>query len=293
MSVNKSHSSIVALVTPMLENGEVDYASLSKLIEWHIESGTNGILVIGTTGEAPTLSEQERTQIIQHTVKQINKRVLVMVGTGTNCTATTIKNTQAAKNLGADCALITTPYYNKPTQLGLYKHYEAVNNAVDIPQILYNGPGRTACDLLAETTIKLSKLNNIIGIKEASGDLECMPEILNNSPQEFLAWTGCDDNTDKFMKLGGHGTISVTANIVPQRIAQLTKTAMSGDHQAAANLQSKLMPLHDAMFCESNPIPVKWALSHMGKTQTGIRLPLTPLSTEKQPEVTAALDFFL
>lgn len=282
--------SIVALITPMHEDNSVDFQALSKLIEWHIEAGTNGILVIGTTGESPTLSNQERIAIIKHTIKQANKRAIVMVGTGTNCTATTIKNTQAAKELGADCVLITTPYYNKPTQLGLYKHYEAINNAVNIPQILYNVPGRTACDLLPETTIKLSKLNNIIGIKEASGDLERIPEILNKSSDNFLTWTGCDENTDQFIKLGGHGTISVTANILPAQISKLTVAALAGDNIIAEKLQTQLMPIHHAMFCESNPIPVKWALHYMGKIKSGIRLPLTVLSAEKQPVVIAALE---
>ena len=282
--------SIVALITPMLNSGKVDYPALRQLVEWHITSGTNAILVTGTTGEAPTLTEQERKNIVRHTVEQTNKRVPVIVGTGTHCTSTTIKNTQTAKMLGADCVLITTPYYNKPTQHGLYQHYAAINHAVDVPQILYNVPGRTGCDLQAETTIKLSKLNNIVGVKEASGDLARLSAILEQSTKNFLVWTGCDENTDDFIRLGGHGVISVTANIFPQALATLAHTSLNGNHEAAKTLQTKLMPLHNAMFCESNPIPVKWALSHLGKIKAGIRLPLTTLSINQQPVVLAALE---
>lgn len=275
--------SIVALVTPMTADAAfIDFEALDRLIEWHIASGTDGIVVLGTTGESPTLSSAERTALIQHSVHQVRSRVPVLVGTGSYDTKTAIRQTQEAKDLGADYALIVTPYYNKPLQEGLYQHYRAIHDAVDLPQILYNVPGRTACDLLPETVIRLSVLPRMVGIKEASGSLDRVRFYREHAAADFQLWTGCDENTDEFMRLGGNGTISVTANILPDRIHQLVSLGLAGKHQEASVLQQKLMPLHHALFCETNPIPVKWVLAHLGRIQLGIRLPLTVLSQDKQ-----------
>lgn len=275
--------SVVALVTPMTADASsIDFAALDGLMEWHIASGTDGLLILGTTGESPTLSPMERTALIQHTVRQVRGRIPVMVGTGSNDTAVAIAQTQEAQDLGADYALIVTPYYNKPTQEGLHQHYQAIHDAVDLPQILYNVPGRTACDLLPETVIRLSALPRIIGIKEASGHLDRVSFYRQHAPADFQLWTGCDENTDQFMRLGGNGTISVTANIVPARIHQLVSWGVAGKQEEATALQQALMPLHHALFCETNPIPVKWALAHLGKIQLGIRPPLTVLSEDKR-----------
>lgn len=282
--------SIVALITPMTADASaLDFVALDALIEWHIASGTDALLILGTTGESPTLSSSERAALIQHTVRHVRGRVPVIIGTGSNDTKTAILQTQEAKDLGADYALIVTPYYNKPTQEGLYQHYKTIHDAVDLPQILYNVPGRTACDLLPETGIRLCALPRIVGIKEASGHVERVTYYRANASADLQLWTGCDENTDEFMRLGGNGTISVTANIVPDKIHQLVSLGLAGKHREATVMQHGLMPLHDAMFCQTNPIPVKWALAYLGKIQLGIRLPLTVLSPDKQAMVISAL----
>lgn len=268
--------SIVALVTPMHPNGDIDFVRLKDLIEWQIDQGSNGIVIIGTTSESPTLSPSERIEIIKTTIAQVNKRVPVIVGTGNNDTRASIENTQIAKDLGADAALLIAPYYNKPTQEGLYLHYKAINDAVSIPQILYNNPGRTVCDILPETIIRLSKLENIIGLKECA-DIERIPGIKTQT-ENFALFTGNDPDTAAFIQAGGDGAISVTANITPKFVSKLCALGIDGNHQQAKILQEKLNPLNKALFSESNPIAVKEALHMMGKIEQGIRLPLTPLS---------------
>lgn len=268
--------SVVALITPMHQNGDIDFPRLKDLIEWQINQGTQGILVIGTTSESPTLSSSERIKIIKTTITQVNKRVPVIVGTGSNDTRASIENTQIAKDLGADAALLIAPYYNKPTQEGLYLHYKAINDAVNIPQILYNNPGRTVCDIAPETIIRLSKLKNIVGLKECA-DIERIPDIKAQT-KNFALFTGNDPDTAAFIQAGGDGAISVTANITPSFIYKLCSLGLEGNHKQAKLLQEKLKPLNKALFSESNPIAVKEALHMMGKIEKGIRLPLTPLS---------------
>lgn len=273
---------MVALVTPMHEDGQVDYISLSSLIEWHITSGTEALVILGTTAESPTLSHEEKTAIIQHTLNQVNKRIPVIVGTGTNSTLTTLSLSQEAEKLGADGLLIINPYYNRPTQTGLYLHFKAVNDAVNIPVILYNHPGRTGGSLDIETIHQLSQLKNIVGLKESHTDLNRITEIRAICHKKFLLWSASDDNVVDFIKLGGNGVISVTANIAPTKMKQLTHVALSQDFVTAEALQSQLMPLHQATCLESNPIPVKYALYLMKKIPAGIRLPLTLLEENHQ-----------
>jgi 4-hydroxy-tetrahydrodipicolinate synthase len=268
--------SFVALITPMHNNGDIDFTRLKNLIEWQVEQGSDGIVIIGTTSESPTLSTNERIEIIKTTIAQVNKRVPVIVGTGSNDTRASIENTKIAKDLGADAALLIAPYYNKPTQEGLYLHYKAINDAVSIPQILYNNPGRTVCDISPDTIIRLSKLENIIGLKECA-DIERIPDIKAQT-ENFALFTGNDPDTAAFIQAGGVGAISVTANIVPKFINKLCALGIDGNHQQAKLLQEKLQPLNKALFSESNPIAVKEALRMMGKIEQGIRLPLTPLS---------------
>lgn len=283
-------NSIVALVTPFTNDNRVDCDALINLVEWHIEQGTDCILVGGTTGESPTLSDEELTTLIETTVKTVNKRIPVMVGTGTNCTQKSIDKTKQAKNLGADYALLVTPYYNKPTQQGLIQHFTAIANSVDIPQILYDNPSRTALAIATETTIELSQHQNIIGIKDASGELANVAKILQNCPADFKLWTGNDPNTFDFIKAGGHGTISVTANVAPKLIKQLCQATLSKDYIAGQEYSSKLAPLIDLLFVETNPIPVKWALHILDKIGPNIRLPLTPLSKVHHKALQEALN---
>ncbi|MES2205158.1 MAG: 4-hydroxy-tetrahydrodipicolinate synthase [Pseudomonadota bacterium] len=275
---------MVALVTPMHENGQVDYSALTVLLDWHLESGTEAIVILGTTGESPTLSHEERTAIIKATVTQVSHRIPIFVGTGTYDTRSTIELSQEAEMLGADGLLIINPYYNKPTQKGLFLHFKAVNDAVKIPIIIYNHPGRTGGCLDEETIHQLSQLKNILGLKEVSGDMKRIANIRATCSPSFLLWSGCDDNILDFIKAGGHGVISVTANIVPALMRQLTQYTLAQQWVEARNLQEKLMPLHDATCIETNPIPVKYALYLMKKIPIGIRLPLTVL--EKNHQIT-------
>ena len=277
----------VAIVTPMHPSGEIDFESFSGLLEWHIEAGTSGIVVLGTTGEAPTITDAERVELIETAVANVAGRVPVIVGTGTNCTRDTIQYTQMADELGADACLIVTPYYNKPTQEGMFQHFSVVAESTDIPQILYNVPGRTGCDIHPDTVIRLSALPNIIGIKDASGDLSRVQKILQSSP-EFLLLTGNDDNTVAFMEQGGHGVISVVANIAPELLAQMVQCGLRGDFAAAHAIDAKLRALHAALFLEANPIPVKWLLAEMDVISEGIRLPLTPLNEKFHEAVRSA-----
>lgn len=281
--------SIVALVTPMHDDERVDYDALADLIEFHIEQGTDGIVTMGTTGESATLDHQEHCEVMRFTVERVRKRVPVIAGTGSNSTREAIELTRCAKEIGADAALLVAPYYNKPTQEGLYQHYKAVADAVALPQILYNVPGRTACDILPETVGRLAQISNIIGIKEATGDLNRVPEILRRVEADFMLYTGDDATAIDFILRGGHGGISVTANVAPKAVHEAYAAALDGNELIAREIDAKLADLHDALFCESNPIPVKWALYRMGKIGPALRLPLTPLSEACQSKLEAAL----
>ena len=282
--------SIVALVTPMLRDTlDVDRDALQRLIEWHIEQGSNALVAVGTTGESATLSVEEHSRVIATVVELTDGRIPVIAGTGANCTREAIELTQAAKQLGADACLLVTPYYNKPTQEGLYQHFAAIAEAVAIDQILYNVPGRTACDMLPETVVRLSVFKNIIGIKEATGDLERGQSILAQVPANFCVYSGDDFTARELMLMGGKGNISVTANIAPKEMSDMCAAALSGDAEKALTIDQSLQALHEAMFIESNPIPVKWALSQMGLINGALRLPLTQLSESNQVKLLDAL----
>ncbi len=267
--------SMVALVTPMREDGGVDENSLRDLVEWHVEQGTDAIVAVGTTGESATLDEREHCEVIRQVVEFTAKRVPVIAGTGANSTTEAIQLTRCAKEAGADGCLLVTPYYNKPTQEGLYRHFKAVAEAVDIPQLLYNVPGRTACDMLPETVGRLSAISNIVGIKEATGDLSRVATLRGLCGEDFALITGDDATSREFILLGGVGTISVTANIAPAAMHRMIAAARRGDADEAALIDAPLAALHRDLFLESNPIPVKWALAEMGRIPGGIRLPLT------------------
>jgi len=281
--------SIVALVTPMEEDGSLDVAGLRKLVEFHIEQGTDGIVAVGTTGESATLNPEEHCEVIRRVVEQVNGRVPVIAGTGSNSTAEAIELTREAKSVGADACLLVTPYYNKPTQEGLYLHHKAIALAVDIPQILYNVPGRTGCDLLPATAARISYLPNVIGFKEATGKLERLPEILRLSKPGFLLYSGDDATGTEFCLRGGHGVISVTANVAPRLMHEMIAAALAGDRAKAESIDAKLAGLHRDLFIESNPIPAKWAVFALGLAKQGIRLPLTWLSEDCQAAVRAAM----
>lgn len=281
--------SMVALVTPMNSDGELDWDALEQLVEFHIDGGTDAIVAMGTTGESATLNEKEHCAVIQRVIKCVAGRVPVIAGTGANSTQEAIDLTRCAKEQGADAALLVTPYYNKPTQEGLYLHYKAVAEAVDIPQILYNVPGRTACDMLPETIGRLSSIENIIGVKEATGELDRLDSIKKVSVDGFEIYSGDDSTCTEFILQGGDGTISVTANIEPAQMHKMCEAAMAGDRELAEQLNSSLKPLHRDLFLEANPIPVKWALFEMGKIKDGIRLPLTRLSKQYRLTLNEAL----
>ncbi|MDG6777761.1 4-hydroxy-tetrahydrodipicolinate synthase [Thiomicrorhabdus sp. zzn3] len=281
--------SMVALVTPMLDDESIDFAALEKLIEFHIASGTDAIVAVGTTGESATLDMQEHCAVVRFVVDKVNKRIPVIAGTGANSTTEAIELTQCAKEAGADACLLVTPYYNKPTQEGLYLHYKKVAETVDIPQILYNVPGRTACDLLPQTVIRLAQVPNIIGIKEATGDLSRIAQIKAGVSDDFDLYTGDDATAVDFILAGGHGGISVTANVAPKRVHDVYMAALQGQADEAKALDAPLAALHRDLFVEANPIPVKWALAEMGLIGKTIRLPLTVLSEAYRPTVRAAM----
>jgi len=281
--------SMVALVTPMNEQGDIDWHALSDLLDFHLQEGTNAIVAVGTTGESATLDVNEHLAVIRHVVKQVGGRIPVIAGTGANSTKEAVELTESAKAAGVDACLLVVPYYNKPTQEGLYQHFKRIAEAVDIPQILYNVPGRTACDLLAETVARLSVIDNIIGIKEATGDLERGKAILQTAQQGFLLYSGDDATAAELMLLGAKGNISVTANVAPRAMSELCAAALAGDANKARAINQKLAPLHQKLFIEPNPIPVKWALAQMGRIQSGIRLPLTPLDARYQQPLANAL----
>lgn len=281
--------SIVALVTPMKADGAIDWLTLDQLVEWHIQEGTNAIVAVGTTGESATLTVDEHIEVVRRVVDKARKRVPVIAGTGANSTQEAIELTEAAKEAGADACLLVTPYYNKPTQEGLYLHHKAIAEAVKIPQILYNVPGRTACDMLPDTVVRLSTVPNIIGIKEATGKLDRAKEILDRVRKDFLVYSGDDETAVELILMGGKGDISVTANVAPADVSKMCALAMAGNAEEARALNNKLMPVHKNLFVEANPIPVKWALLVMKKIAPGIRLPLTPLSEKFHAVVKTAL----
>lgn len=277
--------SLVALVTPMDPEGQIDWESLERLVTWHIDAGTHGIVAVGTTGESATLSMSEHHQVIQQVVSWASGRMAVVGGTGANNTQEAIELTRQAAKAGVDACLLVTPYYNKPTQEGLFLHYQAIAYQIDVPQILYNVPGRTAVDLQLETVLRLTALPNIIGIKDATGDLERGRALIEAVPADFSVYSGDDLTAAELMLMGAVGNISVTANLLPKAMHYLAEWALSGEVSRVRALQSALMPLHEILFVESNPIPVKWALAALGKILDGIRLPLSPLSQQYQSQL--------
>lgn len=281
--------SLVALITPMTSDGAVDAKKLDDLIEFHIKEGTHGIVAVGTTGESSTLTHEEHANVIRQVIKTVNSRVPVIAGTGANSTHEAIDLTRRAKEAGADACLLVTPYYNKPTQEGLYLHFKAIAEAVDIPQILYNVPGRTACDMQNETVVRLSSVKNIVGIKDATGNLERGKALIEALPKEFAVYSGDDPTAVGLMLLGGKGNISVTANVAPKKVAKAAELAIAGDAQGAHEIDQTISPLHMNLFVESNPIPVKWACAQLGLCENGIRLPLTELSSSHHEAVKQAM----
>jgi 4-hydroxy-tetrahydrodipicolinate synthase len=281
--------SIVALVTPLLPNGQVDYPTLRKLIDWHIAQGTDCIGVVGTTGESPTVNVEEHCEIIRVAVEQSAGRVPIMAGCGANSTAEAIELAQFAQKVGANCQLQVVPYYNKPTQEGQYLHFAAIAEAVDLPVILYNVPGRTVADMSHETVLRLTKVPGIVGIKEATGNIERAQWLIKETPDDFAVYSGDDPTAVALMLCGGQGNVSVTANVAPKLMHELCKAAMAGDVQSAMDIQFKLLSVHKHLFVEPNPIPVKWAMERMGLCGGTLRLPMTPLSEHLKPTVEAAL----
>lgn len=281
--------SLVALVTPMHGDGAVDWERLDSLLDWHVQEGTNGIVAVGTTGESATLAVSEHCEVIAHTVKRVAGVIPVIAGTGANSTAEAIELTRAASREGADACLLVTPYYNKPTQEGLYQHHRAIAEAVDIPQILYNVPGRTGVDMLPATVSRLADIDNIVGIKEATGDLQRGREVIELCGDRLAVYSGDDPTAAELILMGARGNISVTANVAPAMVAELCQLALAGETQEALALDSKLAPVNAALFLESNPIPVKWALARMGRIGEGLRLPMTALDAQYHSQVEAAL----
>lgn len=282
--------SIVALVTPMHEDGSVDYPTLRKLIDWHIAEGTDCIGVVGTTGESPTVSVDEHHDIIRVAVEQAKGRVPIMAGCGANATAEAISLAKFARQVGADCQLQVVPYYNKPTQEGLYQHFKAIAEAVpDFPMVLYNVPGRTVADMQHDTVLRLAQVPGIVGIKEATGNIERAQWLIRDVPEGFAVYSGDDPTAVALMLCGGQGNISVTANVAPRLMHELCVAAVAGDAKRAMEIQRKLMPVHKHLFVEANPIPVKWAMARMGLMGSALRLPMTPLAQANQPVVEGAL----
>jgi 4-hydroxy-tetrahydrodipicolinate synthase len=281
--------SMAALITPMHEDGSIDQQALRDLVEWHIENKTTAIIATGTTGESVTLEPEELFQVTELIVKQAAGRIPVIAGTGSNSTNTVIAFSKQAKRAGADALLIVTPYYNKPTQNGLYEHYKMIAEHTDLPIILYNVPGRTACDILPETVERLSKIKNIIGIKEATGKLERTLEIIQRCGPDFDIYSGDDATALDLMLHGAKGVISVTANVAPLKMSEMCEAALNGNVALAQKINNELMPLHQQLFLESNPIPTKWALHTMGKIKPGIRLPLLPLDSKYHQDVKKAM----
>jgi 4-hydroxy-tetrahydrodipicolinate synthase len=281
--------SLVAIATPMHADGGLDIQALRSLIDFHVQEGTDGIVIVGTTGESPTVDFDEHCLLIKTAIEQVAGRIPVIAGTGANSTSEAIYLTRKAKELGADACLLVAPYYNKPTQEGLYQHYKAVAEAVDIPQILYNVPGRTGCDITNETALRLAALPNIVGIKDATGSLERGTDLILRAPAGFAIYSGDDASGAALMLMGAHGVISVTANVAPRLMQQMCKAALAGDAATTRNINAKLFALHQKLFVEANPIPVKWVLGEMGLIGPGIRLPLVPLSAQHHETLRAAM----
>ena len=282
--------SIVALITPMLDDGSVDYPALRKLIDWHIAEGTDCIGVVGTTGESPTVSVEEHCEIIRVSVEQSAGRVPIMAGCGGNSTREAIALASFAKQVGADCQLQVVPYYNKPTQEGQFQHFKAIAEATgDLPIVLYNVPGRSVAVMAHDTVLRLTQVPGIVGIKEATGNIERAQWLIKDAPKEFSIYSGDDPTAVALMLCGGHGNVSVTANVAPRLMHELCKAAIAGDVARAMEIQLKLLPVHKALFIESNPIPVKWAVSRMGLSKSALRLPLTPLTEASQPALEKAM----
>jgi 4-hydroxy-tetrahydrodipicolinate synthase len=271
--------SIVAIVTPMFEDGNLDLEALRRLVDWHIREGTNGIVIVGTTGESPTVDFDEHCLLIRTAIDHVAGRIPVIAGTGANSTREAIELAAFAKAAGADMSLSVVPYYNKPTQEGLYRHFRAIAEAVDLPQVVYNVPGRTVADLQNDTMIRLAQIPNIVGIKDATGNMERGAELLRRAPRDFAVYSGDDGTGLALMLLGAHGVISVTANVAPRLMQEMCAAAFADDTARARSLNNRLLALHKHLFVEANPIPVKWVLQQMGFIEPGIRLPLTPLSS--------------
>ena len=282
-------ASIVALITPMHEDGSIDYPTLRRLIDWHIAQGTDCIGVVGTTGESPTVSVEEHCEIIRVAVEQAAGRVPIMAGCGANSTSEAIELTRFAKQVGADCQLQVVPYYNKPTQEGQYQHFRTIAEAVDLPMVLYNVPGRTVADMHHDTVMRLAQIDSIIGIKEATGNIERAQWLIHEAPERFSVYSGDDGTAVALMLCGGHGNVSVTANIAPKLMHDMCLAAIAGQAQQAMAIQRQLLNLHKNMFTESNPIPVKWAAHRMGLCGPAMRLPMTPLSSHLQPALENAM----
>jgi 4-hydroxy-tetrahydrodipicolinate synthase len=281
--------SIVALVTPMLEDGQVDYPTLRRLIDWHVAEGTDCIGVVGTTGESPTVSMQENCEIIRFAVQHAAGRVPIMAGTGANSTAEAIELAQFARQVGADCHLSVVPYYNRPSQEGIYQHFKAIAEAVDLPLVLYNVPGRTVADMQPETALRLARLPRVVGIKEATGNIERACQLIKNAPEGFSIYSGDDGSAVALMLLGGKGNVSVTANVAPRLMHDLCMAALEGDARRAAALHLRLLPLHKQLFCEPSPAPAKWAMAQLGLCSAAVRLPIVGLTEGGQALVGQAL----
>ena len=281
--------SLVALITPMNQDGSIHYEQLRDLIDWHIESGTDGIVAVGTTGESATLSVEEHLSVIEETVKHVNKRVPVIAGTGANNTLEAIALSRAAEKAGADYTLSVVPYYNKPSQEGIYQHFKTIAEATSIPMIIYNVPGRTVVSMTNDTILRLSEIPNIVGVKEASGNVGSNIELINRAPEGFAVLSGDDHTALPFMLCGGHGVVTVAANAAPKLFADMCRTALQGDIALARELNDRLIPIYDTMFCEPSPAAPKWAVSALGKCEPHVRLPLVPLTENGQAKVRAAL----
>lgn len=281
--------SIVAIVTPMDKNGAIDWAALERLVDFHIDNGTNSIVAVGTTGESATLPVGEHMEVLRQVIARVNGRIPVIAGSGANSTSEALELTEMAKGANADACLIVTPYYNKPSQEGLYQHYKLIADSVDIPQILYNVPGRTGCDMLPDTVARLASHSNIVGHKEATGDLERARELIERSGDQVAMYSGDDATAAEFILLGGKGNISVTANVAPRKMSDMCAAALRGDAETARRISDELSALNSDLFIEANPIPVKWALQEMGMIQEGQRLPLTSLDLQYHEIVRQAL----
>lgn len=281
--------SIVAIVTPMHADGSLDYPGLNKLIDWHIAEGTDGIVIVGTTGESATVNVEEHCSLIKAAVQHTNGRIPIIAGTGGNSTAEAIELTRYAKQAGADAALLVVPYYNRPTQEGMYQHFKSIAEAVDLPVILYNVPGRTVADMSNETILRLAAIPNIVGVKDATGNIGRGIDLLRLAPKSFAVYSGDDPSAMALMLAGGQGNISVTANVAPRAMHEMCKAAMAGDIARAIEINNQVFPLHQKLFIEPNPVPVKWAMAEMGLMPAGLRLPLVPLAADCHDAVRAAL----